>query len=230
MFDGPGPAGKAPFLLGRRTQHGSGSGGKPALQGVERPAGAYGRQDGGQLEALWPVVVNVAGGDVLDPLFDGQAGHGVVAGEIHGIAVVPELDTHMLPAEALDESPQLPAGGGGTAVQDGLRNSTLPAAGQHLPVPTVSGGQGVEVEDGLAFLSACQMSFGDGGAQAAIALGITGQNNQMMAGGIRFTRPRSSGGQAQLGAEDGREVGGPGRLTEADHAVQPVMVGERQGT
>ena len=38
------------------------------------------------------------------------------------------------------------------------------------------------------------------------------------------------GGQpeGQLGAEHGGQAMGPGRLGEADHPVEPVVVGERQ--
>ena len=75
------------------------------------------------------------------------------------------------------------------------------------------------------------MGPGDHPAEAGVPLGVPGQHHQM--GTVRIRHPGADSGHArpgdgELGAEDGGQAEGPGRLGEADHTVEAVVVGQGQ--
>ena len=90
-------------------------------------------------------------------------------------------------------------------------------------------GQVVEGDDRLPLLAPVQVGLGDDPAETGIALGIPGQHDQVGAVRVGYAgtdtgRPRP--GDGELGAEHGGQAEGPGRLGEADHAVEAVVVGQ----
>jgi hypothetical protein len=144
--------------------------------------------------------------------------------------VVPELDGDVVTAEQVGEPGQLLLCGPGSVVDQGTGNMTLAAPGQDAPV---TGGssvacEGLQVEAGRPLLP-CLLRRADGPAQAGVAGGIPGQHQKMGALGIGDATLGPVQVERQLGAEDGGQADGAGRLGEADHAVEPVMVGEGQG-
>ena len=84
---------------------------------------------------------------------------------------------------------------------------------------------------GLPLLPAGQVGLGDGPAETGVALGVPGQHDQM--GALRVGARRYGGRRrrrdGELGTEHGGQTEGPGRLGEADHAVEAVVVGEGEG-
>ena len=82
-----------------------------------------------------------------------------------GIAVVPELDGQVVAAEPSDQVVEgmgrrrRPLGG------EGGGQCPLATPGEHLPVPVVAVGQGVEGDDRLALLATGQMGLGDDPAE-----------------------------------------------------------------
>ncbi len=72
------------------------------------------------------------------------------------------------------------------------------------------------------------MGLGDGPAEPGISLGVARQDHQVGAGRIR--RAGAGGaGQGELGPEHRRQAEHHGGPSEADHAVQAVVVGQGQG-
>ncbi len=92
----------------------------------------------------------------------------------------------------------------------------------------MAAGQVVEGEDRLSFLPAGQVRLGYAPAEPSIALGVTGQHDQMGAPRVGYAGAGSGGGEGQLHTEHGGHIEDPGRLGEADDAVETVMVGEGQ--
>ncbi len=122
-----GPA-RPPSAGGRRPRPGAS---RPARRGCGGPA---------PRPARWPAaagrggVVDVVGGHDVDPGAHGQRGQRVVAGRVERVAVVPQLDGHVLAAEHLDQPSQLAARGGRPLGHQRRRHRPLAAPGEHLPV------------------------------------------------------------------------------------------------
>ncbi len=231
---GPGPATEAPLLLAGAPQVGGGRRRQPSLELGQGSTGPHRGQGGGQGTARGGGVVDVVGGYEIHPPVDGQEGEGVVAGGIEGVPVVPQLHGHVLPPEGPGQPVELAPGGGGAVARESGGDRSLAAAGEHQPVPPVPLRQVVERAYGLALRAPGQMGLGDGPAQPRVAVGVAGQDHQMGPGRVGFARPRRTGlgaraQQGELGAEDAGEPHGPGRLGEADHPVQPVVVGQGEG-
>ena len=228
-FDHPGPPGEPPPLLALRPQAGHGRGREPALQLIERAPGPYRGQGGGQREPSGGGVVHVVGGHRAHPPFYGQQGQGIVARRVEGIAVVPQLNGHVVRSEAVDQVIELSRCRRRAACGQGAGYRALPAAGQDLPVAPVAGGQVVEGEDRLSLLPAGQMGLGDGPAESGVARGVTGQHDEMGAPRVGDAGAGGGGREGQLDTEHGGYIEDPRRLGEADGAVETVMVGEGQG-
>ena len=232
-----GPPGETALLLGPGAEVGGGGGGEPAVELGQWPPGPHRGQGGGQ----WPPgrggVMDVVGGRHGQVPGDGEMGEGVVAGGVERVAVVPELHGHVVGAEGLDEPVELAGGRRGPGGGEGGSHRTLAAPGQDHPVPVVAvpavvAGQVLEGAGGSPFLPAGELGLGDGPAQAGIAHGVAGQDHQVGAGrvGGAGARPRPSLlHQGELGPEDRGQPERPGRLGEADHPVQAVVVGEGEG-
>ena len=108
--------------------------------------------------------------------------------------MVPQLDGHVVAAEAVDQVvelaalPRWPVGG------EGGGQRALAAAGEDLPVAAVAAGQLVEGEDRLPLLPAGQVGLGDDPAEPGVALGVPGQHDQM--GAVGSGTPVRAGGAA----------------------------------
>ena len=99
----PRPAIEATRLLGGTAQVRERRRGEPAVDVVERTARAHRRERGGELALRGSGVVDVVGGDDVDPGGSGHHRELVVAVAVDGIAVVPELHEHTIAAERGDE-------------------------------------------------------------------------------------------------------------------------------
>ncbi len=183
----------------------------------------------------------------------GEGDEGVVAGGVERVTVVPQLHHHVARAEQGLEPAQLGRGPGRSLGDQGGGDDPLAAPGEHHPVvgvragggthgdsgsptcgcqvgkrPGSDGGEGLEAHRGAPLFPAGQMRHREGSAQAGIAGGIPGQDQEM--GTLRVGHPvlRAGQPQGQLGAEHRRQPYRPGRLGEADHAVHAVVVGDGQ--
>ena len=229
-FDRPRVAGEAPGLLVARTQVGPGGGREPAVDLVQGAAGPDRGQGGGQPAAGGVGVVDVVGGHDVDAEADGDLGQTVVAGAVQRVAVVPQLDGHVLPPEGVDQAGQLPLGGGGPLLDQRPGHRPLATARQHQPVvpgPVVTG-QLPQGGPGSALLPR-HLRPADGCPQPGVAHRVPGQDHQVVALGVGLAHLGAGHPQGQLGPEDGGQPVGPGRLGEADHAVEAVVIGQGQG-
>ena len=155
----------------------------------------------------------------------GQCGVALV---VEGMAVMGQLDTDPVGAEAVHQVGQRLGGGTRPAGRQRLAHMPFTAAGQNVPVPAGGLGQGVVVIARAALLPTGQMRGGQLTGQPPVAFRSAGQNEQMRARRIGHS---GAGGaaQRQLGAEDGAHAEVGGRLGEAHHPVEPVVVGQRDG-
>ena len=250
-FHHPGITGEAAGLLGPTAEVGGGRRRQPALQVVEAAAGPDRGHRGGQLAPRRVVVVDVIGGDQVGARCDGDGGQGVVAGRVERVAVVPELDGNVVPAEEALEVGEGGAGGGGAVLEEGVGHDPLAAPGQDQPVIRAGkrgrvgldplcaengglgagpdGGQGLQVDLGLALLPPRHLRRGDGPGQAAVADGVAGEDDEVVAFGVGHPVLPAGEAEAQLGAEDGGQADGRRRLGEAHHAIHAVVIGEGEG-
>ena len=241
-LDHPGVAGEAAGLLGPRAQVGAGRGREPPVDLVEAAAGPHRGQRGGQRPAGRRGVVHVVGGQHVDP---GPARPARPARRCGPSRAGRRGPTARRP-RARGRTPRpagassRPAAAGPSADQRG-RHRPLAATGEHQPVVPSTGrrdqvGQLVERRARRALL-ARELGLADRPGQAGVALRVAGQHEQVAlvgagrrgracwAGGRPFAGGRPEG---QLGPEHRGQPEGPGRLGEADHAVEAVVVGERQ--
>ncbi len=227
-LDHAGPAGEAPGLLGRRAQAGRRGRGQPALQLGQRAARPHRGERGGEPEPGRRGVVHVVGRHGVDVPLDGQAGQRIVARRVERVPVVPQLQRDVGAPERVDEASHLPGGRPGPGIHQRGGDRPLPAAAQHQPVVPRGAGQRVEGEDRLPLLPTRQVRVGQHGREPRVAVGIPGQQHEVRAGRVGLARARAGRGQRHLGAEDRRQPAHPRRLGEAHHAVEAVMVRQRQ--
>jgi hypothetical protein len=142
--------------------------------------------------------------------------------------VVAQLDHDVVGAEHVDQPGEL-AGGGRRAVLDQrVGHRSLAAPGEHQPVAAVDVRPVDAPVVGLSLLAPGQVPGTDDRGQPGVALGVAGQHQQVVAGGVGLAVLRAREVERQLGPEHGGHAHGPGRLGEADHAVEPVVVGDGQ--
>ena len=100
-----------------------------------------------------------------------------------------------------------------------------------MPVrrPPRLGGELLEVVDGAPLLGAVQLCVRDGGGQAVVALLPSGEDEQVRARGIGLAVLRLRQLERELRTEDRLHLEGFGRLGEAHDAVEPVVIGDREG-
>ena len=91
-----------------------------------------------------------------------------------------------------------------------------------MPVPASSVRRSRESRGGA--LAAGHLSLGYGGPQAGVAGRAVGQHEEVLGRRVGGTGPRP-GPEREFGAEHGGEAVVAGRLGEADHAVETVVVG-----
>ncbi len=226
--DHAGVAGEAADLLGSRSQAGPGRGRQPTLDLVEAAPAAHRGQRGGQRATGRGGVVDVVGRHHVDAHLQGDAHQGVVADGVERVTVVPQLDRHPVTTEGVDQAAQLGGGGGRAVVDQRPRHRPLPATGEHLPLPAVATSQVGQRRAGQALLPAPQVGGRDGPREPGVAVGRAGQDHQVVALRVGLAHLGPGQVEGELGAEHGGQADGPGRLGEADDAVEPVVVGDGQ--
>ena len=97
----------------------------------------------------------------------------------------------------------------------------------------VGPGEEPEIESGPALLAPGELGAGDRRRQTGVPLGIPRQHDDVDGLGVDRAGPRldlagTTGRQRELGPEDRRQRELPGGGGEADDAVAPVVVGERE--
>ena len=245
-LDGPRPAGEACRLFGARAQVPTGRG-EPAVDLVEAAARPHRSHSGGEPLPIRRMVMHVAGGDEGHTGTAGQIGEGVVAHRVAGQSVIPQLDGHVGRTEVGGEPIQRPAGDRRTPRRQSPRHRPLATPGEDQPV--VARARSAEFDEAVVVdagrpLAPRQLTLADGPRQQRVAVGVAGQHEQVDTCGIgrpgarqvvpaaalrRFRGGRRLRRQREFGTEDRREPEGPGRLGEADDAVEAVVItdGER---
>jgi hypothetical protein len=164
---------------------------------------------------------------------------------VERVAVVPQLHEDAVAPEGLDEAVERPPGGQGAVRRQGLGHGALAAAREHEPRVVgralgrveVDGrprvvGQAGQRGPGRALLPR-QLGPADGPGQAGVADGPLGQDDEVLAGRVgqpvgRLERRLTGRDERELGAEHRGQADLAGRLGEAHHAVEPVVVGQGQ--
>jgi hypothetical protein len=227
-LDRTGIAGEPPGLLGRRTEVGARAAGQPAVHLIERATGPHRGQGLGEPVARRRRVVGVGGGDRVDPVRDGQPDQCVVAGRVERLVVMPQLDGHVVPSETLDQPVEGPGGECRPPQGQRGRHRPLAAPGEHHPVATVGIEEPLEREGRVPLLPAGQLGLRDDPTQPRVTARVPGQDDQVRPLGVGDAVLAAGEVEGQLGTEHGRQADRPGRLGEADHAVEAVVVGERE--
>ena len=169
------------------------------------------------------------GGDDADgPNSRRQLGQRGVAFVVEGMPMVGELDADPVAAEPVHQVGQRLGGRLRAAVGKRLADMAFAAPGQDVPVPACRLGQRVVVVAQLALLAACQMRRRQLSRQPAISFRPAGQHQQMRSWRIGVLGPVATT-EGQLGTEHRLHVEFLGRLGEAHHTVEPVVVGQRDG-
>jgi len=219
--------------LDRRAQVGRRGPWQPPIHVVEAGACTHGRERGRKIGVARAGVVDVAGRDQRQPGRGRERGQRVAPVGVERVAGLGDLDGDVLTSEQRGQPVQLGPGCGrgvGAAAVQGLTHRSLAAAGQDQPLPGRLLGEVLEAVVGGSLGPCRQVGLGDRTGQCPVAVRSTGQHQQM--GGARVRDPRrwiqqaGRGGQVQLGPEHRGQPDGACRLGEADHPVQPVVVGE----
>ncbi len=140
---------------------------------------------------------------------------------------------HGLGSEQLDEGVEFARRPRRPLERQGLPDRPLAASGEHRPlgIARSSGafGEIFQVVDRASFLGAAELRVGDRGGEAVIALFASREHEQVRAGRIGLAVLRAGESQRQLGPEHRLHRAGLGRFGEAHDAVEPVVIGEREG-
>ena len=220
--------------LGGGAQVSGGRGGQPAVHVVEGGPGADGRQGGGEVGVPGGRVVGVRRRDEGQVRGPREVDEEVVALAVEGVAGVRELDGDVVAAEGRDEPVELGARRsrvpGCSPAAQRLSDGALAAAGEDEPLPGGLLTEALEGVVGCPLVSGRQVRGGDRAREVAVALRSACQDEQVRGAGVghaggcveHTVRAR----QVELGAEDGGQPDLAGRLGEAHHAVQPVVVGD----
>ncbi len=251
-FDHPGEAGEPAGLLVATAQVGEARRRQPAVELVEAAPGADRGQGGRQRAGRGGRVVHVVRRHDRQALRRGELGERVVAVRVERVAVVPQLYDDPVPAERTDQPLQLAAGRGGAVGGESGGDRSLAAAGEHAPVAGTDVGEVAEGEARRALVPG-EVAEAERSRQAGVPLRPVGEDDEVLAGWIgqwhgrcppgahlaggvalRQRQPQvvidgccsPVGEQGDLGTEDGRQSPGASGLGEADHAVEPVVIGE----
>ncbi len=144
------PARETALLLARAAQVRERAGRQPAVELVERTAGAHRRERGRERTARRRGVVHVVGGDHLHARLDRDLRERVVAVAVDRVAVVPQLDEHPVTAERVDQPGERGASRGRTVALQRGGHTPLAAAGEHEPVIVGARGRGAGEVHGRA--------------------------------------------------------------------------------
>ena len=148
---------------------------------------------------------------------------------VERMTVMGQLDSDPPPPEPVHQISQRHSCGFGAAGGECLAHMTFAASGQDVPVPAGRLRQRVEVIARFTLLAPGEVGGTQLTGQPPIPFGPAGQDEQMRAGWVGVLGPGDVG-QRQLGAEDRRHAEFGGRLGEAHHSVEPVVVGQGDGT
>src|SRR5699024_2687941 len=144
--------------------------GQPAVHLVEAAACAYGRRRRGQAALARAGEVHVVRRHGGQPGAGGETGEGVVVRVVGRVAVVEQLDGHVLAAEQLDQATQLALGGRAAPGLQRLADRALAAAGQDRAVTRRTLGELGEVVGRAALLLSAQLCLGQRLGEAVVAL------------------------------------------------------------
>jgi hypothetical protein len=142
--------------------------------------------------------------------------------------MVGQLDADPVAAEPIHQVGQCIGGRLRTAVRKRLADMAFAAPCQDVPVPACRLGQRVVVVAQLALFAAGQVRRCQLSRQPAIPFRPAGQHQQMRSWWIGVVGPITTT-EGQLGAEHRLHVEFLGRLGEAHHTVEPVVIGQRDG-
>ena len=235
------PAIEAARLLGGTAQVRERRRGEPAVDVVERTARAHRRERGGEWALRGSGVVDVVGGDDVDPGGGGNHRQLVVAVAVDGIAVVPELHEHAIATERGDELVERAACGGGTVAHERRRDRALATAGEHEPRVVPGTRSGIEVHAGAGgareprdrgaggALLPRELRLADRPGEAGVSGRPLGQDHEVLTLRIGDPVRRALDPQRQLGAEHRGQPVLAGGEREADRPVEAVVVGDGQG-
>ena len=205
---------------------------QPALGVVEAAPRPHRRQRGREPGAVGGGVVRAGGGhraQAAPPVGPrGEPRQRRVALGVVREALVGELDRDVLGAEQGDETVEL-AGGADRPLR-GQRPAHRPLAAprQHLDVPAERRRDPLGVVDRAPLLPVgVHLPLGDRARDRPVAVGVAGEDQQVVALGIGHAVLRRGQAQRELGAVDRRHPQLLRGLGEADHAVHAVVVGER---
>jgi hypothetical protein len=142
--------------------------------------------------------------------------------------VVVELDGDVVGAEQGDEAVEFTARRLRALLQR-LAHGALAAPREDEPMATGQFGELLEVVARPALLAARELSGRDGRGEAVIALLLARKHEQVGALGIGDAVLRGTQAEGELGADDRGDTELGGRLGHAHGAVEPVVIGEREG-
>ena len=161
---------------------------------------------------------------------------------VERIAVVPQLDEHTVAAERVDQLPHRALGGERTVALQRGRHRALAATGGHEPRVVLPAGRVAVEEDGARAASANTASDERGApfspASCALLIGTRQprvpdrplrEHEQVLAGRIRHpVREPPRRVERELRTEHRGQADFARGFGEAHHAVEPVVIGERE--
>ena len=142
----------------------------------------------------------------------------------------PQFDAERVAPEGGNQALELAARRAGTVSHEGCGNRSLATPGEHQPMAVVRRRQLGQGENRSPLFPAAEVGIGQHARKTGVPGGVTGDNDQVGAGGVRRSGTRSGRGQRNLGAEGDGEPARPGRLGEADDAIKAMVVCQGQGT
>ncbi len=164
----------------RAAQRGQPPGG--LVEGLPRADGTHGH---GQPAAGRLGEVRARGRHHRHPEATGQPREGRVGLVLAGVAVPAQFDADPVLPEAVHQVGQRRLRGLRATLRKGLAHMPFPTPGQDVPVPAGRLGQRVEVVPRFPFLTAGEVGGRQLPGQPAVALGPTGQDQQVRPGRVR---------------------------------------------
>jgi len=168
--DDPGPAREAASLFGVAAQVRQRTGVEPPLHLLQALARAQRREHVGAREGIGRGVVHVVRRHERHVVADGRFGEDVVARDVIGRAVVPDLDRDVVATEGGDEPFEFALGRARTSVHQGARHRTLATATQYEPLALCARDL-FEGETRRAFFAAAQVGLAEHRRERAVPLG-----------------------------------------------------------
>ncbi len=154
-------------------------------------------------------------------------GEHVVARHVVGRTVVPEFDHERRTAKGVDESFEFSARGARSLVHQRPGEWALATSREDQPLLSATRDV-LQLKTRAPLLTPRQVRLAEHRRQMAVALGRTREQHQVRARGIGHARAVVGTIQGHLATKDGREPAGPRRLGETHHAVEAVVIGERE--